>query len=328
MVTHALIAATAMALACAGEWLHARRVARAAHLAFPIHARPRAWTCLAPTLRVLGLGLAAFGALVLLSFEPAGLSAPRSARYSKQLLLCLDVSPSMHVPDAGPDVPRVPRGEWAAQVIRPLLDSLDPHDSRISLIAFYDTSKPILIDTTDKDVVYNLMDGIRLELAFKGGETDLQAGVNGALAHARPWAKGSTTLVVISDGDSDAGLGSVAPRPASIADVLVVGVGDASSISQINGRSTRQDAHSLRALASRLDGAYIDCNQLPLTPNVMGDLLMRSPEALTPALERTIGVACVGLGGSFVGLVPFALLAFGRPRAARRAAEIKKGALA
>jgi hypothetical protein len=68
MLALALGAALAAALlASLGEWLHARRVARVARLAFGADGRPAAWTAIAPFARVAGLALAAFGATLLSS---------------------------------------------------------------------------------------------------------------------------------------------------------------------------------------------------------------------------------------------------------------------
>ena len=65
VTTMTILAAAAAALAAVGEVLHRHRVRRAARLAFGPVAKPRLWTYAVPPLRVLGVGLGVWGALVL-----------------------------------------------------------------------------------------------------------------------------------------------------------------------------------------------------------------------------------------------------------------------
>ena len=170
----------------------------------------------------------------------------------------------------------------------------------------------MLLDTDDFNLVRNVLDALPLHNAFQSGETDLQAGVNGALDLARSWAPDSAMLVVVSDGDSNAGLTGVRPVPPSIAQTVVVGVGDIGRTSVIGDRRTRQDAASLRQLASRLGGEYIDCNQTILPPRHTRRLLMRAPKPPIDRLERNIGLACIGAGSFAAALVGPVLLRYGR----------------
>jgi Ca-activated chloride channel family protein len=315
MVSAALVAAVVAAVAALAEWLHARRTRRMSRLAFGAGGARR-WTAAAPALRVAGVAATVFGALTLLHFDPLPSLQPRSARASKQLLICLDVSPSMSIRDAGIDMPRVSRAKWVGTALRPLIDAVDTTlDTRITVVAFYDKALPVLIDTQDKNVVANLLDGLQLDLAFqRGSHTNLEAGVNGALELAKPWAVDSTTLVIVSDGDSQAGLASLRPRPPSISQVIVAGVGDASAVSEINGHGSRQDSGSLRRLATRLRGSYHDCNRTILPASATTRLSMRAPAGLADATERSIGLAALGIGGALAGLTGPLLLAFGRRR--------------
>src|SRR6185503_815421 len=95
MVTATLIAVSTAALAGLGEWLHARRVARVARLAFGPTARPAAWTVAVPTFRIFGIAAAIWGGVVLANYDPVVGDQTPSPRASKQLLIALDVSPSM-----------------------------------------------------------------------------------------------------------------------------------------------------------------------------------------------------------------------------------------
>ncbi len=65
---------------------------------------------------------------------------------------------------------------------------------------------------------------------------------------------------MLSDGDTVPATG-MPKMPASIADVLIVGVGDPRQGSFIDGRMSRQDASTLRQIAARLGGIYHDGNQ-------------------------------------------------------------------
>ena len=75
MVTDALaipllVGVAALVLAAIAEHRHAQRVARVARLAFGPAGKPAAWTHAAPFARTVGLALAAFGATVLLRYDP------------------------------------------------------------------------------------------------------------------------------------------------------------------------------------------------------------------------------------------------------------------
>lgn len=320
MVT-ALAPALGLALAVAAasaiaEWLHARRVARIARLAFGPSGRPAAWARLAPALRVLAMGLATFGAWLLLRHDPIEVAVEPNPRAARQLLVVLDVSPSMNLSDAGPATPRIMRGVRAGEVLRGILDRLDMQDTRVSLIACYSDAVPMLRDSTDKELVSGLMDGLPLYTAFKPGETDLQAGIDEAFAMAKGWARRSTTLVVISDGDLSKPV-NPGPRPASIADVLVIGVGDPNRATDIAGHASRQDAWTLKSLAARLDGRYHDGNARHLPREVLDSLTMISPRVSDALGLREIGLASLATGATLLAFLGPMLQWFGVPRPAR-----------
>ncbi|MBY0111824.1 MAG: VWA domain-containing protein [Phycisphaerales bacterium] len=315
MVTNLFIAGLVGVLVLLAERFHARRMHALRRLAFGPEGHAAAWTFLAPWVRALGVVLLVFGSLTLLDYEPAPGRQRLPSKASKQILICLDVSPSMRIPDAGPDLPRMKRSRWAGEAIEPLLRTIGTqyaNDTRFSVVAFYTSAIPVIRETYDKEVVLNLFDDMSLDHAFLPGTTDLQGGVNEALKFARGWARNSATLVVISDGDSDAGLSSLLPTPPSIAQTFVLGVGDPRSPTEINGHSSRQDTASLLLLATKLGGTYFDCNRSKAPPLATTGLRMRSPQAMTPAIERRIGLAAIGAGGALVGLIGAALLAFGR----------------
>ncbi|MFM2164679.1 MAG: hypothetical protein RL325_1116, partial [Planctomycetota bacterium] len=155
MVTALAAGILAALVALVAEHRHARRTARVARLAFGPTGRPAAWARLAPAARIAGLALAAFGAMLLLQHDPIEAETEPDPRASRQLLVVLDVSPSMNITDAGPGVEKMMRGVWAGRVLRGILDRLDMKDTRVSMIAFYTKAIPMLRDSTDKNVLAN-----------------------------------------------------------------------------------------------------------------------------------------------------------------------------
>lgn len=308
-----LAAVAALLLATFGEWMHAKRTARIARLAFGEAGRPARWTVIAPFVRVLGLTLTAFGAAILFQFDPIESDDTPNPRASRQLLVVLDVSPSMNLKDSGPDTEKIMRGVWAGKVLQGILDRIDMKDTRISLIAFYTKALPMLQDTTDKNLLPNLMDGLPLYTAFKSGDTDMQSGIDAAFAMAKGWARGSTTLVVISDGDLTKPV-NPGPRPASIADVIVIGVGDPVRGMVLSGHNSRQDAWVLKTLAGRLDGYYHDGNTKHLPSEIIDQLTMIAPRVGDVLSLREAGLVALAFGCAALGLIGPLLLWFGTPR--------------
>ena len=313
-----LAGCAALAIAAVAERLHARRVARVARLAFGPGGRPAAWARLAPAMRIAGLALATFGATVLLQYDPVETEVEPDPRASRQLLVVLDVSPSMNLSDAGPGNEKVMRGVWGGKVLQGILDRLDMKDTRVSMVAFYTKAIPMLQDSTDKNVLANLMDGLPLYTAFKAGETDLQAGLEAAFEMAKGWARRSTTLVVITDGDLSKPVQPPA-RPASIADAIVIGVGDPNRATMLAGHASRQDAWTLKSLAGKLDGVYHDGNTRHLPREMLDRLTMIAPRVGDAIGLREAALVALGTGCALLGLVGPLLLLFGAPRSYLRA---------
>lgn len=314
IVLYALLAALGtLALAAVAEYIHARRVARVARLAFGRSGRPAWWAYAAPPVRCIGLALSVWGAVTLALHEPAAGEVTPEPEASKHLLIALDVSPSMIIEDAGPDAKKVSRSIWAGEVVQGILDRLDMATTRISVVAFYTDALPVLTDTTDREVVSNLFNGLRLFVAFEGGPTDLATGVGEALKVAMPWPRDSATLVVVSDGDAQSNVGSFRLPPA-IADSIVIGVGDPFLPTQISGHSSKQDTLALRQLASQLGGYYHQGNTHHLPSKVLDRLRMTIPESDLPLGLRELGLLTLGIGAAMVGLIGPALLLAGLRR--------------
>jgi len=161
IVAAVLVGIAALAVAGVAESLHARRAARVRRLVFGPSGRPALWAEAAPFARAIAFALAAFGATALYLHDPLEGEGEPNPRASRQLLVVLDVSPSMNLSDAGPGNGKVMRGVWAGKVLQGILDRLDMTDTRVSMIAFYSKAIPMLQDSTDKNVLSNLMTDCR-----------------------------------------------------------------------------------------------------------------------------------------------------------------------
>jgi Ca-activated chloride channel homolog len=304
------------------ELLHLRRVRRVAYLAFGPRGRPAYWVFTVPFLRAAALASIAWALLQLWSYDPLGTQFIRDDKLvTKRLLIALDGSPSMYLPDAGPAMPRHTRMRQARLALQSILDRVDMTDTRITLVVFYTTARPMLIDTIDKDLVLNMLDDLPLHTAFDAGQTNAIAGVNAALELAKPFPRKSATLLVLSDGDVNTPM-SPQPKPSSIADVMVLGFGDTNRTYQIYTHASRQDAASLKLLATRLGGSYFDSNTRlpPLTfANNFSKIV---PPELRPWSTREYALLALTLGSCVLALLHPALAMLGRPRKSRNPATI------
>jgi Ca-activated chloride channel family protein len=306
------LAALAVALVLTGiaEWLHARRVRRAARLAFGPHGRAAAWVRAVPPVRVTAAGALAWGLVTLLLHPPRTHSADGSRALApdewSHVLLVLDVSPSMLLVDAGPERDQS-RRERARVVLESLFRRIPLDRQRITIVAVYNGAKAVVEDTTDFEVVRNVLSGLPLQHAFTTGKTKLLTGIEEALRIARPWNPGSTTLVLVSDGDTvpETGMPSL---PAAIGDVIVVGVGDPARGSFIEGRQSRQDVSALRQIAARLGGSYWNGNEMHLPSARLAGLAPTGAESALGrlTLREYALLACLA-GASALALLPLAL---------------------
>jgi Ca-activated chloride channel family protein len=199
----------------------------------------------------------------------------------RDLLLVLDVSPSMRLEDAGPQG-KQSRRRRAADILKSFFERVPMELYRTSVIAVYNGAKPVVIRTTDPEVVRNILDDLPMQYAFPSGPTDLFSGLEEAIKMARPWRPKGTTLMIVSDGDTIPPTG-MPQVPASIAHVLVVGIGDTATGRFIDGHLSRQDASSLRQLAVRLGGAYHNGNEKHLSTDLIRQMTVADAHG---ALER------------------------------------------
>jgi Ca-activated chloride channel family protein len=107
----------------------------------------------------------------------------------------------MQLQDSGPGAKQT-RAQRATEVMTSLLQRIATDQVRISIVAFYTDAKPVVVDTFDMEVVKNALNELPLDLAFDVGKTALLQGIRQAAELAKPWQPDSTTLVVVSDGDT------------------------------------------------------------------------------------------------------------------------------
>ncbi len=297
----------AVAACCLAEWMHTRRVGRVAHMAFGPVGRPRSWVLAAPLMRVAAVGALAWGlwTLLLLDAAPLGMDASGS-RALHHVVIALDVSPSMHLKDAGP-VGDEGRGDRARKVIRSILGRLDSRQTRVSIVAFYTNAKPVVVDTFDPEVVANVLSDLPLEHAFKAGKTNLYEGVKGAGDLAKPWRERSATLLVVSDGDTLPSQ-EIPLLPRAYSNVFILGVGSPHRGTFIDGHSSRQDVQSLERLALRLGGRYYDATTRHLPSDAILALTTSFPQEKNGGSDlRRYALLAVFVGSLVLALLPHLL---------------------
>jgi Ca-activated chloride channel family protein len=306
-----LIALAALVLATAAERFHARRTRRVAPLAFGPGRKPSPWARLAPALRVAAAAALAWGLTTLFllpaKVHRAGFIPEGELR---DLLLVLDVSPSMRLEDAGPDGKQT-RRKRASDLLKSFFERVPMELYRTSVIAVYNGAKPVVVRTTDPEVVRNILEDLPMQYAFQAGPTDLFSGITEAVKVARPWRPRATTLVIVSDGDTIPATG-MPKLPDSIAHVVVVGVGDAKTGKFIDGHLSRQDASSLRQLAARLNGTYHNGNEKHLSTDLLRRVTLVGGKSTVERLtRREYALLACAFGAAVLSLLPLLLHYFG-----------------
>jgi Ca-activated chloride channel homolog len=326
-----LATAAVVLLAIAAEYLHARRCRRVAGLAFGPENRPARWVLAAPLLRMLAIGCTCWGLATLLLLQPKvhKIGEIEEGEY-RHLLLVLDVSPSMRLEDAGP-TRKESRMKRAAALLTSFFERVPMERYRVSVIAVYTGAKPVVLDTRDLEVVRNILSDLPMHHAFTPGPTDMFSGLVEAAKVAKPWQPGSTTLVLISDGDTVPATGMPA-MPTSIRHVLVIGVGDAQTGTYIDGHQSRQDSSTLRQVAARLNGVYHDGNEKQIPTDVLRGVTFFTGKAKLEQLgAREYALMACGGGASVLALLPVLLHFLGtrwRPGVQKKTQGVYKGASA
>jgi Ca-activated chloride channel family protein len=293
------------------EWLHARRTQHVATLVFGPTRRAALWTWLAPALRVLACVALVWGLTTLWLLPPKVHKLGQIPEGElRDLLLVLDVSPSMRLKDAGPEF-KQSRRKRAADLLKSFFERTPMELYRTTIVAVYTEARPVVERTTDAEVVRNVLEDLPLEYAFKSGPTDLLTGLQEAAKIAKPWRPRSTTLVLVSDGDTVPPTGL--PRlPASIGHVVIVGVGDVRTGQFVSGHLSRQDASSLRQLAVRLNGSYHDGNAKHLSTDLINQVTFVPARGIFEKLtRREYALIAIATGALILSVLPWLLSRFG-----------------
>jgi Ca-activated chloride channel homolog len=211
--------------------------------------------------------------------------------------------------DAGP-TGKQSRRKRVADVMASFFQRVPVEQYKVSVVAVYSGAKPVVSDTHDLEVVNNILDDLPMEHAFKAGETDIFAGLNEAAKLAQPWRPKSTTVMLLSDGDSVPAVG-MPKMPASVAHVVIVGVGDPRVGRFINGRNSRQDASTLRQVAVRLNGRYHDANEKQLPTTLLQELTQSAEASPFELTRREYALIACALGSAVLALLPLLLALFG-----------------
>ena len=306
-----LVAAIVLVLGSVAELLHRKRCLRAAPLVYGPALRPQLWVRLTPFLRVAGLAAAAWGIMTLLLLPPKVYRVKTVDEDDyRHLLVVLDVSPSMKLQDAGADL-KLSRTKRVVVLMESFFQRVVMQHVRMSVIAVYTGAKPVVVDTKDIEVIRNILDDLPLHQAFEVGKTDLLTGIAEAAKVARGWKPGSATLLLITDGDTVSPTGM--PRmPASVSEVLVIGVGDPRTGKFIDGHLSRQDVPTLRQIALRLKGIYHDGNQRHIPTDVLRRLSgVQLEDEIIQLSRREYALIAVIAGALLLALLPLALTFWG-----------------
>jgi Ca-activated chloride channel homolog len=299
-------AAGAGALGVLAEWLHARRVRRLARLAFGPNTRPRVWTKIAPPLRVLALAGTVWSLVALMAFEGSSRSRERKAAATRHLMVLLDVSPSMHLEDAG-EGGHTKRSARAAEVLKSVMGRASSDEVKVTMACFYTDAMLLVKECADREVIWNFADNLPLHIAFRPGKTDLIKSLNSTGELVKDFPRKSTTVLVLTDGDTvpDSGLKLM---PSSVAEVIFAGVGDATHGTFIDGHLSRQDNASLSQLARRMGGQYHNSNVKQIPSEMLRRLV--APDERRDKFQvnlRVIAIVVLASSAALLCLLPLLL---------------------
>ena len=296
-------------LSALAEALHARRARAVARLAFGPEGAPRRWTMAVPFLRCAALAAFAWGLAVMWQLHQAAKDGrPHETKEPARLVFVADLSPSMYLKDAGPDGKRT-RQERMREEVEAVLMRVGG-DLRYGVVGFYTEAHAVIMDAHDPELVRNVFDGLPLQYVMKAGSTDLGTAVNAAVKLVEPLPAQTVRLVIFTDGDT-VPLQPILPRPRSVKDVLVLGLGNPRKGTFIAGHQSRQDAEVLAAVARALRGAYHDVNEKHLPTDALGDLVVRTAPPRGGLDLAQLAVLAMALGALTLALVPVAQQYFG-----------------
>lgn len=315
----AIAALLVLFLSAVAEGLHARRVRRVARLAFGPDNGPRPWVALAPILRCLAVTAFAWGLAVMFELHQAAKDGkPQDSKQATRLIFVSDLSPSMYLKDAGPEG-KMTRQERMREEVEAVLMRVGG-DIRFGVIGFYTDAKQVVWEARDPELVRNVFNGLPIQYIMKTGETDLGSAVNAAVTLVQDLPDETVRLLIFTDGDTIP-LQPVLPRPKSVKEVLVLGLGNPRKGTFIAGHQSRQDAEILSTIARSLKGSYYDVNEKHLPTDALGDMVMRAPLPKTGLDLAQLALLAMAFGSLILAFLPVGLQYFGahwkiiRPRA-------------
>jgi Ca-activated chloride channel family protein len=298
----------AFLLVLGAEKLHRRRCRAVALLAVGPSGAPRRWVRGVPLVKSLALAAMAWSVSTLLLgtggvFQSDEGTADRR-QSQRHVAFVADLSPSMLLKDAGAKGD-LTRSQRAYEVVDAILRRLDG-DVVYTVLVFYTDVYPVVVDAKDAELVRNVFNGLPIWFVMKPGQTDLGTGVRKTLEHLADYPESSTTVFLLTDGDTT-DLGTVPKPPHSVRDVYVLGVGDPNQGTFIDGHMSRQDTSLLGTLAGRLRGKYIDVNEKHLTTLSLGNLARGSGATKTAFGLVDIAIVLFAAAALVHGLIPVAL---------------------
>lgn len=303
-----LIALLVLLLASLAEWLHARRIRAVGRLAFGPAGAAHAWTRVVPFLRVLSLAAFAWGLATLWALKVAAAEGSegknKHVEEPTRLIFVADLSPSMYLQDAGPGGKQT-RQDRMRDVVEAILQRVSGN-IRFGVIAFYTDSMPVVMEARDPELVRNVFNGLPLSYAMPLGDTDLGQALNAAIALVKDFPPKSTRLLIFTDGDS-VPIVPLASRPASVRDVMFLGLGNPHKGTFIDGHQSRQEPDTLRRLATELKGTYEDVNETQVATSALGDLVVKAALPQRGLNLAQWAVLAIVLGALAYALVPVAL---------------------
>ncbi len=312
MVSLPEILSLAVLIASLGtEWLHSRRTGKIAQLVFGPSGKPALWARFIPIVRCIAMAAAAWGLLTLMNITPKVYKAKTVQEAEIQhIVIVLDVSPSMKLEDAGNNG-SISRRRQAFNVMVSFFRRGPMDQMRRSLIAVYNGAKPVVDDTRDADVVRNFLDGVDMYTAFESGKTHLFDGLQLAAELSKPWRRDSTTIILLSDGDTVPAKG-MPQMPKAVKNTLVVGIGNPVTGTFLDGKNSKQDSSTLRQIALRLGGQYHNGNEKNIPGETINNLTAVEQESPFKKLgRREYALATLTISSIMLALLPVMLVQFG-----------------
>ncbi|QDU29725.1 hypothetical protein ETAA8_48400 [Anatilimnocola aggregata] len=307
------VAALVLILSAVAETMHSRRSRALARLAFGPTGEPRVWTQAVPLLRVIAATALAWG-LVILAIAPSegiqttGADSDETVAPAdiQRVILLLDVSPSMAISDSGENRD-LQRRQRVLQVIQGIFPRISLGRTRFSIIAFFTSARPVVVDAYDTAVITNVLDNLPLVWAFEPGKTNVIEGLQATADMARDWAPNSTTVFLCTDGDT-LDFSRIPKMPRSINQFQIFAVGDPVVGTFIDGHDSRQQSGVLRRLAAELRGSYYDVNTQHVPTSALAELAITPPKPAKLGFTwKDLALGAIGIGAALLAFLPLLL---------------------